>query len=240
MAMGASVPLANATPITIPSGLAPGSTYFLTFVTADTHDALSSDISTYDAFVTAEADLDSTLAGLGTTWQVIGSTATVDAITHVAVTAPVYNLSGQVIARGASDMFDGTVEAAIEFSQFGTDLQAGHLRVWTGTDENGAADPSGQLGTAQGMVGFGDQDFAWLECGGLSFPDSCGQTPFGGITDHAVENHFYGISGPLTVPVPEASTGSLTLSVFLLLGGIHRRRQHRTSTPKLHAAECQA
>jgi hypothetical protein len=54
MAMGASVPLANATPITIPSGLAPGSTYFLTFVTADTHDALSSDISTYDAFVTAE------------------------------------------------------------------------------------------------------------------------------------------------------------------------------------------
>jgi len=81
-----SASLASADPITIPGlplnstlspshqALAPGSSYFLAFVTADTHDALSSDIGVYDAFVTAEADLDPTLAALDTTWKVIGST----------------------------------------------------------------------------------------------------------------------------------------------------------------------
>jgi len=46
---------ATASPITIPPGLAPGSTYFLAFVTGDERDATSSNILDYNAFVTKAA-----------------------------------------------------------------------------------------------------------------------------------------------------------------------------------------
>ena len=107
---------ASAIPVTIPPGLAPGSTYFLAFVTAGTkRAAFSSNIFDYDAFVSGEANSDATLALLSTTWRVIGSTAAVDAIDHIGVTGPVYNLGGQEVGTGSSEMFDGSLMAPINF-----------------------------------------------------------------------------------------------------------------------------
>ena len=65
---------ATASPITIPPGLAPGSTYFLAFVTGDERDATSSNILDYNAFVTKAAYDEPALLALGTIWKAIGST----------------------------------------------------------------------------------------------------------------------------------------------------------------------
>ncbi len=43
-----------ATPTYVPTGLAPGQTYRLIFVTDSTTDTLSTDVADYNAFVTAE------------------------------------------------------------------------------------------------------------------------------------------------------------------------------------------
>ena len=56
-----------------PIGLAPGSEYQLIFVTAGTTNAESTDISTYNAFVMAEAALNPLLPTA--TWDAVGSTA---------------------------------------------------------------------------------------------------------------------------------------------------------------------
>jgi hypothetical protein len=105
---GSATP-ARADSFTIPSDLAPGSTYYLAFVTAGTTTTASSNIDDYDAFVAAQANLNPALAALGTTWKVIGSTPRVDAAAHIGVTGPVYLLSGVRIATDSADLFDGTI-----------------------------------------------------------------------------------------------------------------------------------
>jgi hypothetical protein len=125
-------------PLSLPPGptfsdLAPGSLYHLVFLTAQGHDALSTDIADYDAFVTAQANLSSELAALSTTWSVIGSTETVDAIDHVGVVGPVYNLVGQQVSAGLADMFDSGVNAPIVYDQYGN-YHPGRTYVWSGTN----------------------------------------------------------------------------------------------------------
>ncbi|MBI1930195.1 hypothetical protein HYR99_38835 [Candidatus Poribacteria bacterium] len=66
----------------VPTDLFPGDTYHLAFVSHHALDANSSHIASYDAFVQVSA----TDAGGGLesiSWKVIGSTATVSAITHI-------------------------------------------------------------------------------------------------------------------------------------------------------------
>ncbi|HEV2984431.1 MAG TPA: PEP-CTERM sorting domain-containing protein [Vicinamibacterales bacterium] len=198
-----SASLASASPIAIPPGLAPGSTYFLTFVTAGVHDAVSSNIADYDAFVSSEANLDPALAALGTTWKAIGSTTTVDASDHVGVTAPVYNLNGQQVATGAVDLFDGTLDAPIDFDQHGNLLLT---KVWTGSINDGTGYPGQQLATGDPVIGDSSLTTniagqSWILWG-----------VFNGFPTSAVSTSVYGMSGPLVVPqVPEPAT-------LLLLG----------------------
>ena len=63
----ASATTSQAQPITIPSGLNPGDSYRLAFVTSTTRDATSSNSVDYDALVTAAASSVGELASLGTT-----------------------------------------------------------------------------------------------------------------------------------------------------------------------------
>src|ERR1700691_3090601 len=67
----------------VPAGLAPGSQYRLVFWTADTYTATDSNIADYNAEVNAEANEVPSLAALDTTWRVIGSTPTVNAIDNI-------------------------------------------------------------------------------------------------------------------------------------------------------------
>jgi hypothetical protein len=217
---------ANADPITSPSDLAPGSTYFLTFVTAGIRDALSSNIADYDAFVTAEANSDPLLAALGVPWMVIGSTPTVDAITHIGVTGPIYNLAGQLVATGETDLFDGNpgtpitqaIAAPIAYDQHGSQLVTG---VWTGTNSAGMG--SSPLGGTYVSAGSSTSTiFTWIR--GETMP-----TTFGTLDGREpIPRSFFGISGPLVVPVPEPDTIRLLLVALVVLSGTPRRwRQTR-------------
>jgi len=213
-----SASLASATPITVPSGLAPGATYYLVFVTAGARDATSTNIADYDGFVTAQASLDPSLLALGTTWKAIGSTATVDAATHLGlIGSPIYNLSGQLVATNSSDLFDTNITNSIQYDQFGNLQQ---IPVWTGSLSNGQ-------GVSGNLLGEIAPEF------GLSYESSASWITFG--QDFKNKSFaLYGISGPFVAPgaaVPEPGTISLMLGPALLLLGRYRTRRSRPATP---------
>jgi hypothetical protein len=208
---------AGASPITLPASLAPGSSYRLIFVTDGTHDSLSANIADYDAFVTAQANLDPTLAALGTTWQALASTPTVNAISHINLgTTPSFNLGGIEVASGQADMFDGSLDAPIGFDQHGL-LLAPQTIVFTGTLSNGTTcctRAMSQDSPEEGRSGMAT--VAWIDDG------------FGNPSQ---SRPFYGVSGTLVVPqlgpVPEPATVSLVLGPTLLMVSDRLRRRRR-------------
>jgi len=181
-------------------------------VTDGGRDALSTNILDYDAFVTSQANLDSTLAALTTSWKVIGSTPTVNAIDHDAITGPVYGLDGKEIASSSGDLFDGAILNLLIYDQHGVSVGSG-IQVFSGTNPNtgttaGGVDPLGATGPG-GFVTAGETgnlNFCWLSCGfiagGAEFP------------------RFYGISGPLQVPNPDATPVPEPTSLILLGTGL--------------------
>jgi hypothetical protein len=214
-----SVSSAAAGPITtLPPDLAPGSTYFLVFVTRGETLATSSDISTYDAFVTEQANLNPELAALNTIWRAVGSTATVNAIDHVDITGPVYRVDGLQVATGESPFFGGGAGRLlnpVSIDQFGVEFQT---QVFSGSTFDGYANLlSGSLGAspfvAYGHSGSDASDFL-----------------FHGRLDvlHAVRDlPMYAISGPLTA-VPEPGT-LLLIGGGIVAGGVRRYRRVRGS-----------
>ena len=76
--------------IITPAGLNPGDQFRIVFVTSEIRDATSSNIADYDAFVqtAANAGGQDTYNGNPVTWRVIGSTATVSAISRLPLTSP--------------------------------------------------------------------------------------------------------------------------------------------------------
>lgn len=136
--------------IVIPPGLRPGAPYRLVFVTSGTTDAKSSDISTYNTFVTNAADAVPALNALGATWKVIASTGAVDAITNIMQDpgVPIYNLEGQKVADDATTapggLFSGSLLTAILYNELGG--QNANTEVWTGTNVNGTGVPGLTLG----------------------------------------------------------------------------------------------
>lgn len=142
----------QAAPIIDP-GLGAGNQYRLMFRTSITMDATSSNIADYNAFVTGVANANATLASLGSTWMVVGSTTTVDArdntntnpFTETGV--PIYLLDGTTkIADNNADLWDGTIDAFVNRNENG-DLFTGGS-VFTGTQGDGTGFPTGELGSA--------------------------------------------------------------------------------------------
>ena len=119
-------------PITVPTDLNPGDQYRLAFASSTTRDATSAIIADYDNHVSSAAGAVTELTALSTTWQVIGSTPTVDAVTHIGnFGVRIYNLQSTRIGNNEADLFDGSFLFPISVDENGT-LPADFL-VWTGS-----------------------------------------------------------------------------------------------------------
>ncbi len=180
------------------------------------HDPTWTDIADYNTFVTGVASGVPSLAALGTTWSVIGSTAAIDARDNTltnptaATGVPIYDLADDRIADDNADLWDGAIQAPIQFDETGAALA---VVVHTGTDATGVEAAGSALGMSSIAAGYS------AATGSLWVTGAGGDNPF-------FETSFYAISGVLTV-VPEPGTLSLaTMGTIALVGeGLRRRRQ---------------
>jgi hypothetical protein len=185
--------LAQTTIYPTPPGLGPGQTYQLLFVTADSMPAVSTNIADYNAFVSSEAALNSTLAAFdatyGVAWTAIGSTSTVNANVNAPSSGTVYNLLGSLIATSAQPLYSPTLLYPPIVNQYGgfydyTDP------VWTGTVSGGTINPGLELGSAYpGFGGAGYTNFLWLYYDGYQIPQANAEP-------------VYALSSVITVPSP--------------------------------------
>jgi hypothetical protein len=147
--------------VTVPAGLNPGDQYRLVFVTDGFHDALSSDIGVYNAFVAAEAAAVPDLSILGADWRAIGSTLTVTARDNTGTNpfvngpgVPIYGLDGSIIASGNPQLWSGTIANPLNITPTGIVIVI--VNAWTGASEDGQGVPGSELGNVSPVVvGFG-------------------------------------------------------------------------------------
>ncbi len=138
----------------IPAGLTTGRQFRLVFL-GDPHPASDGNIATYDGWVSADASSAGTtptphadIQAYSAGFQVVGSTAAVDAAAHTATgisesgayahtawTTPVYWLGGARIADDHNDFWDGSWDHQLSGQTRGPDGQAvsGAAKTWTGT-----------------------------------------------------------------------------------------------------------
>jgi hypothetical protein len=196
---------------TVPTNLCAGDQYRLVFVTDDPtssgHDGTTvipgnwTNIETYNQFVTAQANSVPELSQLGTTWKVIGSTQYVSARVNTGTDpsvagVPVYSVGDKLIASSNTDLWDGTVENAIDITQSGVLVPATTFII-SGTDASGLPFWTGKYGWAT----FGSNGVSGL---GIRIAyGSSGATNLYWIANawYPVSGPVYAMSGVLTVPV---------------------------------------
>ncbi|MCY3924270.1 MAG: hypothetical protein OXG52_01970, partial [bacterium] len=144
-----------------PSGLSAGDQFRLVFMTAAARDATAADIADYDAFVQAAAATGhNDIRDYADGFQVLGSTATVDAAQHTATNVrvnnnnsiytpwyqiPFYWLNGSKIADDHNDLWDGSWDAQHHRDTRYQNGGGGH-NVWPHTGTRTGTD--GLAGTA--------------------------------------------------------------------------------------------
>ena len=186
--------LATSLPTASQLGLAPGAEYHFAFVSSTLGLGSSTNIADYDAFVQAAADAAGIGGLLGLDWRAIASTASVDAITHIGVQGPVFLVNGTKIADNASDLWDGTLDAALNINELG--LTENSL-IYTGTKANGLRD-IGPLGRPDlNMLGnSASASSAWIA---LGYPGHANNLPLYAISE----------------PIPEPSSFALVAASAL-------------------------
>lgn len=178
-----------------------GSQYQLLFVTATSRNATSTDIATYNAFVTNEASGITELLPVGVTWHAIASTAAIDANSNAPNPGgvPVYDTRGNVITSDYLYAFHYPTQW-IRYNQYGNDV--GTPKVWTGSSVSGTRDYH-LMGESSVWLGW---DYAYSESWLRQ-----------GIDSSTANYPLYALSSPITVPnapVPEPAT----IIIWSLLG----------------------
>ncbi len=214
LAIGAAATAVGATPaaqeaaaaVVPPSSLNVGDKYHFVFVSSTKGPATSTDITTYDAFLTnlaATAGL-STIEGQDVTWRILGTTSSVNAIDRFNPTAPVFELNGDKIADNGTDLWDGTIDNPLDTSETGAGV--GAIDVFTGTSSSGNdnAKPLGFNG-GSGLMKMGRTNLSttgWVDNSNIAQAASGNRS-------------YYAFSSELTVggiPEPASAVG--------LIGGL--------------------
>ena len=214
--------------ITMPSGLSHGDQYRIVFVTSTTIQATSSDISTYNAHVTAAAALNPDLAVIEgtveqtTTWTAMGSTTAVNVRDNTGTTGAgtgigIYTLNSAQIAADYTDLWDGGLPNPLWITEQGDILDT---QVWTGSSWNGTTWGGNELGAADGTGEYGQSRRTEAEgvTSGRYWMARFNAAPSGNTTN---SYSLYAISGILTVPEP-SSTALLGLGGLALM--LRRKR----------------
>ena len=198
--------------VTVPSDLHPGDQYRLVYVTGMTMTGRPTDITDYNNFVNFFANAHSNLAALGSTWTVIGSTATVNAEDNtntnptVSTGVPIYNLAGALVAANYAALWSTATTPLvnpIEVTELGTIL---HSSVFTGTLDTGVS--ASQIFLGGGFMIVSGQLTPFVAAGSSGSTDTSWAT--GMLSSGTAQEHFYGISGILTV-VPEPNCIALVV-----------------------------
>ncbi len=185
--------------------------YLLAFVTTNTTAATSSDIATYNSFVTSDAALNSALPA--TTWSAIASTANVDALANIGYASiandPIYQVDGSEIATSLANFFAGTIINALSETEAG--VSAGGY-VWTGSNADGTAASGATLGT--GTPEFGQVAVT-----------SGGDLASGSFLASTDTFNMYALSAQLGTSVPEPPAAAVLGAGVLAMAAVSRRRR---------------
>lgn len=228
VALGAvSLTGAQAAPITIPTGLNPGDTYRLAFVSGgfDFSNLPPGPID-FQTFVDIEANSQAELAALNTTWTPIvsepgGVNASVltntipSTVQGGSIGFPIFLLNDTKLVDTYDDLWDGTIDLPFNVHSDGS-FTFFNRAVYTNTLADGTTLSFGDYISANIPVGFvNETDSGWTD----NFRGHDPQIPYS----------IYVISGLLTVPSESVSIpapGSLTLLALGLVGlGFARRRK---------------
>ena len=173
----------------VPSGIEPGDSFRLLFVTSTTTAATAAGIADYNAFVQARAAANANLAGFSGQFAALISTASVDAKDNTSTTGtgvPIYWLGGEKVADDYADLYDNDWDSVSGMTESGSAYTG---LVWTGG--NRAGGKSGQRYAGADEVRLGDLSDVTLP---LSSPTARAAT----------ESHpLYALSPLITVAQPE-------------------------------------
>ena len=195
-----------------PNGLSPGDQFRYVFVTDGLETATNSNLAFYDDFVTAQANQDGSLfSDLGLTFQVIGSTSTVNAIDHISPggDVPFVAVNGDVVTTDISGFFGGPFDTNFRLTQSGQEVNFNTL-IFSGTGSDGVAANGTEIGSPNIVTAL--------------FVDSDGLDNFFGAPRSSPNSprRFVGISSVVTA-VPEPSSFIVIGLAGLSLAGRRRR-----------------
>jgi hypothetical protein len=217
--------------IMTPAGLNPGDQFRIVFVTDGTITATSSSHSTYDNFVSSEANLAGLLTynGSPVTWQAIVSvtdgTNAVARLPKDGVPIFLNNGTTEVATTGAALWSTATtlLQSSIHLDAAGATPSGTTTGVWTGTDVSGSSFfPLGPASATDSSAtgSYTTTSDLWVNAG----PQPAGTS-----------ERLYGYSSILTVPTAVPEPGVLTLALVGIGGlvGARLARRRRAAAPRL-------
>ena len=137
----------------VPSGVSPGQSFRLLFVTSTNRDATATSISTYNSFVQGRAAANTRLAGFSSDFRALISTSADAARDNTGTTGtgvPIYWLGGAKVADDYADFYDGSWDSRAGKTETGGSYALGS---WSGSNADGTKHSTYPAGASRVQVG---------------------------------------------------------------------------------------